>query len=134
MKLPLKVAGLCWSVTFLVTALPGFYQRTRPTDFASISTESFSGMEIVETLSISLIGSLAAAMIGYMIGDILARPQGMGKGVKKGKAQSTPVLVDQKPEASPTPETIAEAEPEDTTTPEEAVEPDVKQPPADTES
>lgn len=75
MKLNTKVAGICASLTFLITAIPGFYQQARPTDFNFISVDSFSGMAVVETLVISLLGSLAAGMIGYLIGDILSHPQ-----------------------------------------------------------
>jgi hypothetical protein len=83
MKLPMKVAGICWSLTFLVTAIPGFYQQTRPTDFTTMSSQSFSGMAIFETLLVSMIGSLAAGMIGYIIGDILSNPQGKPKAAKE---------------------------------------------------
>lgn len=127
MKLPMKVAGLCWSVTFLVTAVPGFYQQTRPMDFASISTETFSGMAIVETLSISLIGSIAAAMIGYMIGDILSSPQGMTKAAKKAAARPSPAPVTETPESASTPEATAESE-ADAAMPEESLEADVNLP------
>ncbi|WP_373531509.1 hypothetical protein [Vampirovibrio sp.] len=88
MKLPMKVAGLCWSITFLVTSVPGFYQQTRPMDFAAITTESFSGMAIVETLAVSLLGSFAAAIIGFMIGDILSNPHGTPNDNKKEGASS----------------------------------------------
>lgn len=111
MKLPMKVAGICWSLTFLVTAIPGFYQQTRPTDFAAMSSQSFSGMAIFETLLVSLIGSLAAGMIGYIIGDILSNPQGKPKLAKepaelKPQVVSEPKLdkeVDDKPDEDPYP-------------------------------
>ncbi len=79
MKLNTKVGGICASLTFLITALPGFYQQARPTDFNFISSDSFSGMAVVETLAISLLGALAAGMIGYIIGDILSNPQKAAK-------------------------------------------------------
>ncbi len=82
MKLPMKVAGMCWSITFLVTAIPGFYQQTRPANFGSISTETFSGMTVLETLALSVVGSFAAGMFGYMIGDILSRPANHPKNKK----------------------------------------------------
>lgn len=99
MKLPMKVAGMCWSLTFLVTAVPGFYQQTRPMDFATASAESFSGLAVLETLSVSLIGSFAAGMIGYMIGNILSHPQGKPKGDKEPVALSPPLSPKMEPES-----------------------------------
>jgi hypothetical protein len=106
MKLPMKVAGLCWSVTFLVTAVPGFYNQTRPMDFNTMTTESFSGMAIVETLAVSLIGSFAAAIIGFMIGDIFSNPQGANKEAKKAPVTPLPLMVEDTPEQSPAPEAL----------------------------
>jgi hypothetical protein len=85
MKLNTKVGGICASLTFLITAIPGFYQQARPTAFNFIASDSFSGMAVVETLAISLLGAMAAWMIGYIIGDILSHPQ------KVVKPQASPI-------------------------------------------
>lgn len=131
MKLPMKVAGLCWSVTFLVTAVPGFYNQTRPMDFNTISAESFSGMAIVETLAVSLIGSFAAAIIGFMIGDILSNPQGANKEDIKAPVTPLPVEIEGNPEPSPSPEAALENE-LDYPFPEEPSDPEVQPSPLDT--
>lgn len=89
MKLPMKVAGICWSLTFLVTATPGFYKHVRPMEIASIGKDVFSGIALLETLALSLLGAFAAGMIGFIIGDILSHPQGKPKTKPKGAA-STP--------------------------------------------
>lgn len=106
MKLPVKAAGLCGSMTFLITAMPGFYQQIRPTDFSLMATHSFSGMAVIETLILSLLGSIVAGAIGYKIGEILAKPQGIPKSQKKEAAEKPAALpVDTK--AEPEPEELA---------------------------
>lgn len=86
MKLSFRLAGLCASGTFILTALPGFYQQVKPTDITSMATEAIPGMTILETLTISLGGALLAAFIGYVIGDILSNPKGGKRNKKAGKA------------------------------------------------
>lgn len=98
MKLPLKVAGLCWSLTFLVTAMPGFYQQIKPTDFTSISADTFSGMNILEKLALSLAGSMMAGTIGYIIGDILSKPQGLTKAEREAKNKKAAKVQQAEPE------------------------------------
>ncbi len=97
MKLNTKVGGICASLTFLITAIPGFYQQARPTDLNFIASTSFSGMAVVETLAISLLGAMAAGMIGYTIGDILSNPQ------KTAKPQALPM-------EAPAPSPVAQPE------------------------
>lgn len=131
MKLPMKVAGLCWSVTFLVTAVPGFYNQTRPMDFNTISTETFSGMAVVETLAVSLIGSFAAAIIGFMIGDILSNPQAAHKEDKKAPVTPLPVEIEGNPEPISSPEAALENA-LDYPFPEAPSDPEAQLPPLDT--
>jgi hypothetical protein len=81
MKLSVRLAGLCGSAAFIITALPGFYQQAKPTDFAQMATDILPGINIIENMLMSLGGALGAGFIGYSIGDILSNP----KGKKKGK-------------------------------------------------
>lgn len=99
MKLNTKVGGICASLTFLITAIPGFYQQARPTDLNFISSGSFSGMAVVETLAISLLGALAAGMIGYIIGDILSNPKKTAK-PSASHPQASPAPVVTEPDSS----------------------------------
>lgn len=127
MKLPVKAAGLCGSMTFLITAMPGFYQQIRPTDFSAMATNSFSGMAVIETLIMSLLGSIIAGSIGYKIGEILAKPQGAPKSQKKeaGKKPAdsvTEIKAVSEPELAPEASSSVELE---EPMPDEAIEPDL---------
>ncbi|WP_303672739.1 hypothetical protein [Vampirovibrio chlorellavorus] len=110
MKLNSKVGGICASLTFLITAIPGFYQQARPTDLNFIAANSFSGMAVVETLAISLLGAMAAWMIGYTIGEILSNPQ------KAAKQKAQPMEVSAPPPVVPT---ASSGVPEDNPEPDE---------------
>jgi hypothetical protein len=76
MKLSIKLAGLCGSGVFILTALPGFYQQIKPASVDAMIFEMVPGMEILEILGISLLGALVAGGIGYKIGEILSNPAG----------------------------------------------------------
>lgn len=104
MKLSIRLAGLCASGTFILTALPGFYQQVKPTNIASMATEAIPGMTILETLAISLGGALLASFLGYVIGDILSNPKGKSKKqIKALKMQARELSVEpvMLPEAVP---------------------------------
>ncbi len=75
MKLAIKTAGLCASGAFIITALPGFYQQVKPVSAASMMTASVEGIGLLETLGFSLLGALVAGFLGYMLGEVLAKPQ-----------------------------------------------------------
>jgi hypothetical protein len=79
MNLAMRLAGLFGTAVFLLTAMPGFYRQIEPHDFSQMATDTISGMSMLETLLISLGGSVAAGFVGYMIGDILSHPQGKRK-------------------------------------------------------
>jgi hypothetical protein len=84
MKLNVRVAGICASGAFIVTALPSFFtqwkQDTQP------SNDAFSGYDLVETLMFCILGAILAAMIGFVIGNVLSRPAGKKK---KRQAQAS---------------------------------------------
>ena len=115
MKLSIRIAGICASGTFLVTGLPGFYQHTKPTNIAQMATEAVPGMTILETMLISLGGALAAAFIGYIIGDILEQPKGKKQKKEKAKAmqgrQLSSALEEALAVATPAAETALPSEP-----------------------
>lgn len=79
MKLSVRMAGLCASATFILTALPGFYQQAKPTHLAQIATDILPGMNIIEKMLISLGGAVCTGVLGYVIGDILSNPKGQKK-------------------------------------------------------
>jgi hypothetical protein len=83
MKLSIQIAGLCASGAFLCTALPGFYQQTKPVSIANMAQEAVPGMTILENVALSLAGALLAGFLGYVIGDILSNPKGNSKKQKK---------------------------------------------------
>lgn len=91
MKLSVRLAGLCGSGAFILSALPGFYQQAKPTDFEQMATVVLPGMSIIETMLISLGGSVVAGFIGYLIGDILSNPKGNPKKKKQAKATARPL-------------------------------------------
>lgn len=76
MKLSVKLAGLFGSGVFIITAIPGFFQHIRPTSLSGMANEAVQGMAIMETLFFALLGTGIAAVIGYIIGDILSKPMG----------------------------------------------------------
>ncbi len=86
MNLSVRMAGLCGTSVFLVTALPGFYRQIQPQDFTQMASDTFSGMAMLETLLLSLSGAIAAGFIGYIIGDIWAKPTGKRKKKVSAKA------------------------------------------------
>lgn len=88
MKLSVRMAGICGSGAFILAALPGFYQQAKPVDISQMATGVLPGMNIIETLLISLGGSIVAGFIGYLIGDILANPKGPPKKKKQPKAKA----------------------------------------------
>jgi hypothetical protein len=90
MKLSIRIAGICASGTFILTALPGFYQHTKPTSIMHMANETLAGMTILETLMISMGGAFAAAFIGYVMGDILSNPKGGPKKKKKSSVAAGP--------------------------------------------
>ncbi|HEY9686310.1 MAG TPA: hypothetical protein V6C52_04975 [Coleofasciculaceae cyanobacterium] len=89
MKLSIKLAGLFGSGVFICTALPGFYQQIKPASVESMIYDMVPGMEILETLGVSLLGALVAGGIGYKIGDILSNPAGNYQ-KQRGRAQKQP--------------------------------------------
>jgi hypothetical protein len=76
MKLAVKSAGLCASSAFIITALPAFFQQVAPLTQSIAPPGTLQGMTLIETILFSLAGALVAGSIGYIIGDILANPQG----------------------------------------------------------
>jgi Mn2+/Fe2+ NRAMP family transporter len=76
MNLSMRIAGLCASGAFIVTALPAFFQQWSPN---SPMLDSFTGMSLLESLLISLIGAVIAGIIGFQIGKILSKPAGKKK-------------------------------------------------------
>ena len=99
MNLAVRMAGLCGTSVFLFTAMPGFYRQIQPQNFAQMATDTFSGMSMLETIFLSLSGAIAAGFIGYIIGDIWAKPTGKRK--KKAPLKASV----EKPQ--PTPEVTA---------------------------
>lgn len=90
MKLSVRLAGLCGSGAFLLSALPGFYQQAKPTDIAQMATDVIPGVNIIETLLLSLGGAIVAGFIGYLIGDILSNPKGHPKKKKTPPGKDKP--------------------------------------------
>ena len=84
MKLAVKSAWMCASGVFLVTAMPPFLEKIAPFGY-TVTPGTLQGMAIIELMIFSLMGSLMAGAIGYIIGDILANPQG-----KEGISNHTP--------------------------------------------
>ncbi|HEY9745485.1 MAG TPA: hypothetical protein V6C99_04640 [Oculatellaceae cyanobacterium] len=76
MKLTVKTAGLCASGAFLITALPPFFTKITSMSIAAQPLDAPQSLDIIETIIFSLIGAFVAGVIGYLIGDILAHPQG----------------------------------------------------------
>lgn len=74
MILSKRLAGIFATAVFIVTALPGFFRQVQPHDLTQMATDTFSGVSLMETLLVSVGGAVAAAIIGYMIGDILTHP------------------------------------------------------------
>lgn len=75
MKLSVRIAGVCASGFFMLTALPGFYHQIGGGGL-SPSSAPISGVSLMETLLLSLAGSVIAGVIGYKIGEILSHPKG----------------------------------------------------------
>lgn len=75
MNLSIRLAGLFATAVFIVTALPGFFKQVQPHDLTQMATDTISGVSLMETLLISVGGAVAAAIIGYMIGEILTHPE-----------------------------------------------------------
>src|ERR1044072_4571855 len=98
MKLSVKLAGLFGSGVFIITALPGFYQHVKPASMQSMVNDVIQGMDILETLGISLGGAILAGAIGYLIGDILSKPQGKPQhgtpksASERGRPKSSPAV------------------------------------------
>jgi hypothetical protein len=74
MNLSVRLAGMCGTSVFLLTAMPSFYKQIQPQDFAQMATGTISGTALLETMILSLGGAIAAGFIGYTIGDILSHP------------------------------------------------------------
>jgi|GEM_PF-4326281 len=74
MNLSIRLAGLFATAVFIVTALPGFFKQVQPHHLTQMATDTISGVSLMETLLISVGGAVAAALIGYMIGEILTHP------------------------------------------------------------
>lgn len=89
MKLAVKSAWMCASAVFLITAMPAFFEQIAPLGVVStVPVGNFQGMTLIETTIFSLMGSLMAGAIGYIIGDILANPQGPPPGTDNKKNAS----------------------------------------------
>lgn len=89
-KLSVKFAGLCSSGTFLVTAMPAFFQKIALFGLFNESSGTLQGVQIIETLIFSLMGSIMAGAIGYVIGDILSHPDAKPTHTTKEKPNGTP--------------------------------------------
>jgi hypothetical protein len=76
MKLSVRMACLFASSTFLMVALPGFYQKSGFDGLFKIQGAVFSWVDMMEMLLFSLFGALISAIIGYQIGEILTNPKG----------------------------------------------------------
>jgi hypothetical protein len=88
MKLSVKLAGLFASATFLITGMPALFQRVSPTDLAA--SETLSGIDMLETLLMSMGGTFVAGFIGYQIGNIMLHPKAKRKpGSQPGKKTSS---------------------------------------------
>lgn len=92
MKLAVKWAGLCASGTFVLCAIPGFYQQIKPVSPEELLAGVAQGMDVLEVLGVSLGGALLVGLIGYVIGDILSKPQGKPKRLES-RASSAPSKV-----------------------------------------
>ena len=73
MKLSMKLAGLFASGSFIVTGMPGLFQRLSLTDLSA--SETLSGIDLLETLLLSLAGTVVAGFIGFQVGNILLHPK-----------------------------------------------------------
>jgi hypothetical protein len=94
MKLAVKSAGLCASSAFLVTALPAFFEQVAPIGLSKVPLNTLQGMDVFEMIAFSLGGAAIAGAIGYIIGDILANPQGSKEIKRPSGKNSSPILAE----------------------------------------
>lgn len=108
MKLSVKLAGLFASATFLITGMPALFQRVSPTDLAA--TETLSGIDMLETLLMSMGGTLVAGFIGYQIGNIMLHPKAKKKpGASQAKKTASAVATKEDELLGLGPEPLSEA-------------------------
>lgn len=94
MKLAVKSAGLCASSAFLITALPAFFEQVAPIGLSRVPLGTLQGINIIELIVFSLGGSVIAGAIGYIIGDILANPQGAKEVKRSSREKTSPALAE----------------------------------------
>ncbi|MEM0950632.1 MAG: hypothetical protein AAGI66_00635 [Cyanobacteria bacterium P01_H01_bin.74] len=85
----IRTAGICGSVVFIITALPGFYRQSGLSNWDLMGSASFSGFELLISMGFSLLGALVAGVIGYFIGNIWNNPQGNKRRRRKTKPVKT---------------------------------------------
>lgn len=76
MKLPVKVAGVCGSGTFLLIILVSFVQYLQPAAGGVPGLEAPPWTDLFNILTMALAGMAVATVLGYLMGDILSKPEG----------------------------------------------------------
>jgi hypothetical protein len=82
--LSMKLSGICGSGIFILTAIPGYFQLIRPTDFTALASEPVSGITLLENLIFSLGGACVGGILGFFMGKIMESPQGTPKTTSEG--------------------------------------------------
>lgn len=110
MKLAIKSAILCGTGAFLLATYAAVLQNVRPERMLPLMGALLQGDAKSYSLEVGafsifneviIISTLAAAAIGYLLGDILSKPRGQGpeKG-KKGKAHAAKQSASSEPDSS----------------------------------
>ena len=106
MKLSHKLAGLCASAVFLLTLAASVwpYLLFQP-DFPMVALGLPVGMALLQMLVMSVSAAMICGSLGYVIGDILSKPEGQREDPKHGLKHSPK----EAPEAPAVPEAAKES-------------------------